>query len=219
MINEVNEVNEINEVNKVSNIYPPVFRDHRVDDGGLWIFGYGSLMWRPGFDYLEKRSATLNGFHRAFCIYSTHHRGTKDVPGLVLGLDQGAACLGMAYRVASNNAPDVVAYLDERELIGYAYIPILLPIVLEQDGDNPPETVIAYTFIADTSHPQYAGEMDISKAAEIIMNAEGIAGLNRDYLINTVRHLEQVGSTDDKLHTLLNKVEQFTGSIDMGSGI
>jgi glutathione-specific gamma-glutamylcyclotransferase len=199
--------------------YPPVFKNHSIDQHGLWIFGYGSLMWRPGFEYVERHSATLQGYHRAFCLYSHHHRGTPETPGLVLGLDQGENCLGVAFRVTQESAREVVAYLDERELIGYAYTPKLLEISLEGEMPETSRRVTAYTFVADFNHANYAGEMEISQAAKLIMDAEGVAGLNRDYLMNTVRHLEQVGSVDTKLHSLLEMIEHLTGAIEMGSGI
>ncbi len=200
--------------------FPPIFRDHPIDDGGLWVFGYGSLMWRPGFDHLEQCSALLKGYHRSFCIYSHHHRGTSETPGLVLGLNSGGQCHGVAFRVSRDNAPQAVAYLDERELSGDgAYIPTLTEICLERNTGCEAEYITAYTYVANTAHLLFAGEMAMDRVAKLIMNAEGISGLNRDYLINTVHHLEHVGYTDEKLHTLLRHVEYLTGTIDMGGGI
>ncbi len=199
--------------------YPPLFNENPIDEDGLWIFGYGSLMWRPGFEYKEKCSATLRSYHRAFCIYSHHHRGTMENPGLVLGLDQGGECVGVAFNVVQDEAREVIAYLDERELIGYAYKPMILDIDLQRTPNQAAERVKAYTFVADVEHPHYAGDLAVSRASTLIMNAQGLAGLNRDYLINTVRHLEQSGNLDENLHVLLKIVEQKTGAIDRGSGI
>lgn len=178
-----------------------------------WVFGYGSLMWRPGFSYIEQAPAVLGGYHRAPCIYSHHHRGTPDQPGLVLGLDKGGTCNGIAFRIDINKRKQVIEYLHERELIGYAYIPALVTI-----GVND-EQVSAYTFVADSAHPQYAGELDIDHAAEIILQAEGISGLNREYLINTVSKLETEGFADPNLKALLYHVRCLTGEIEMGGGI
>lgn len=186
-------------------------------ESDLWVFGYGSLMWRPGFRFLESYPATLNGYHRAFCAYSHHYRGTPERPGLVLGLDRGGACLGRAFRVESDQRDTVVAYLDERELGNYAYRPAFLPVELDRDGT--PDTVTAYTFVADPGHPLYAGDLGIERSAALIMNAEGVAGLNRDYLINTVRHLEDLGFIEDELHALRQEVESRTGLLDIGGGI
>lgn len=189
------------------------------DDRDLWIFGYGSLMWRPGFDYVEQRPATLHGYHRSFCIYSHHHRGTQENPGLVLGLDKGGSCVGCAFLIHGRDVAEVTAYLNERELIGYAYVPCILDVLLE-GGDGAESAVVStYTFIADQAHDHYAGNLPIADAASLIMNAEGIAGLNRDYLINTVRHLEQTGVAEPELHALLREVEGRTGMIDIGGGI
>jgi len=184
---------------------------HGADD--FWVFGYGSLMWRPGFSYLESHPALLRGYHRSFCIYSNYYRGTREIPGLVLGLARGGSCRGVAFRVAQSDEPPVTNYLNERELVNYAYTPRTVSISLCEG------TVRAYTFVADTSHNQYAGDLGIERSAEIIMNAQGVAGLNRDYLINTVRQLEKEGFSDKRLHVLLKRVEYLTGIIEAGSGI
>lgn len=181
--------------------------------GDFWVFGYGSLMWRPGFAFLDAVPAVLRGFHRSFCIYSRHHRGTPEHPGLVLGLDHGGSCRGLAFRVAATEEEAVRSYLDERELIGYAYKPMTLAIETVHGG------VDAYVFVSDPDHAQYAGELGLQRAAEIIIGARGVAGLNRDYLINTVRRLEQLGFVDSRLHALLERVEHLTGQIEAGGGI
>ncbi len=179
----------------------------------FWVFGYGSLMWQPGFEHLEVRHALLRGYHRAFCVYSHHYRGTPGRPGLVLGLDRGGACRGLAFRVAAANAADVMTYLDERELIGYAYLAKSVPV---EAGEA---RVSAYTYVADPRHRYYAGKLGIDRSAELIMNAEGLNGLNRDYLINTLRKLESMGFVDKSLHALLVRIERMTGIIDQGGGI
>ena len=180
----------------------------------LWVFGYGSLMWRPGFEFAEARCARLDGWHRDFCIYSRHWRGTPARPGLVLGLDIGGSCRGVAFRVTAERAGAVIDYLNERELIGYAYVARTLPVILD-DG----RLVAAYGFVADTAHHHYAGALALEEAAAIIMDAEGCAGLNRDYLINTIRQLEKDGFVEPELHALLVEVERQTGIIEAGSGI
>lgn len=182
-----------------------------------WVFGYGSLMWRPGFPFTEAHDAVLRGYSRSFCIYSMHHRGTAERPGLVLGLDKGGECLGRVFRVGAGHADAVTAYLDERELVNYPYLGRFLPV--EIDDGEATRSIVAYTFVADTGHPDYAGDLPLGKAAELIMAASGINGLNRDYLMNTVRHLEDAGFVDDHLHALLREIESRTGVIDMGSGI
>ena len=179
----------------------------------LWVFGYGSLMWRPGFSYKDARPAILHGYHRSFCIYSHHWRGTPEQPGLVLGLTPGGSCPGTVFRVAEAKRDAVVDYLNERELSSYAYVAQTLSVDMEG------EAVDAYVFIADEGHCHYAGELPPVDAARIIMDAEGVAGLNRDYLINTVRELERYGYIEGGLHDLLRVVEELTGEIEQGSGI
>ncbi len=178
-----------------------------------WIFGYGSLMWRPGFRFLEQCPARLDGYHRTPCIYSLHHRGTAAVPGLVLGLDKGGFCHGIAFKIDMNDKPQIIDYLHEREMIGYAYKPACVDI------DLGGETVRAYTFIADPDHEQYAGNLGHDHAADVIMRAQGISGLNRDYLMQTVQKLEAEGFAEPELVTLRRKVQILTGEIDRGTGI
>jgi cation transport protein ChaC len=180
----------------------------------FWVFGYGSLMWQPGFPHTAAVPAVLRGYHRAFCVYSHHYRGTPEHPGLVLGLARGGSCRGLAFRVEPAREAAVRAYLDERELTGYAYQPRTVPVSTDAGT-----VVSAYTFVADPRHPLYAGERSVDEAAAIIVDAIGAAGLNRDYLINTVRRLEREGFVDRHLHTLLKRVEGLTGVLDAGGGI
>jgi len=179
----------------------------------FWVFGYGSLMWRPGFAFVEARPALLHGYHRSFCVTSRYWRGTAERPGLVLGLKPGGACRGLAFRVAAEKRCETLDYLNERELAGYAYVARHLPLVIDE------RLVEAYCFVADHEHCHYAGNLAVTEAARIIMDAEGIAGLNRDYLINTVRELERLGFVELELHELLRTVERLTGEIESGSGI
>jgi cation transport protein ChaC len=184
-----------------------------ASSGDFWVFAYGSLMWQPGFPYEEVRPALLRGYHRAFCIFSHHYRGTPENPGLVLGLDRGGSCRGLVFRIAQEDSEAVKSYLDERELVTYAYRAKLMRVQLAEGW------VQAYTYVADPHHGQYAGDLGIERAAEIIMAAEGVAGLNRDYLINTLRRLEREGYRDPHLHALLKRIEHLTGIIEAGSGI
>ena len=192
---------------------PPPAPDAPVPDGDLWVFAYGSLMWRPGFDYVEARSALLRGYHREFCVYSHRHRGTPERPGLVLGLDRGGGCRGVAFRVAAANVGATIAYLAEREMANNTYAPRMLPA--ETDGG----CIAAYAFVVRRDHPQYAGKLPVDTAAALIMQGQGISGLNRDYLINTVKRLETLGFVDRRLHDLLAEVRRLTGEIERGSGI
>lgn len=169
----------------------------------LFVFAYGSLMWRPDFPFLEIEPATLYGYHRAFCITSTHYRGTPEHPGLVLGLDRGGKCIGRLYRIAARDAADVAEYLHQRELITGCYVPKRVTLHLAEQRR---ETGIAY--VADRSHYQYAGKLSDMEAAHIIRHAVGINGSNRDYLRNTVLHLEDMGIADGRLHRILKLLER-----------
>lgn len=166
-----------------------------------WIFGYGSLMWNPGFAHAEAHHARLLGYHRAFCIYSIHYRGTERRPGLVLGLDRGGVCEGIAFRLASEHALSTLTYLRRRELIYGVYREALVPVTIAGDEDS--MTVWATTFIAERAHPSYAGRLPILHEARVIRAASGRAGTNLDYLLSTRRHLQTLGIRDRHLDRLV----------------
>jgi glutathione-specific gamma-glutamylcyclotransferase len=167
----------------------------------LWIFGYGSLMWRPGFAFVEQHAGRINGYHRCFCIYSTHHRGSPKRPGLVLGLDRGRSCDGMVFRVAPEHAQTTLAYLRRREQINGVYREARVHVTLTH-GDHPePLTrqIEAIAFIVERAHPSYAGHLPIATQAHLIRGAQGLSGPNLDYLINTVRQLRHMGLIEREL--------------------
>jgi cation transport protein ChaC len=165
----------------------------------LWVFAYGSLMWRPGFEFTEQAPARLMGAHRALCVYSIVHRGTHAEPGLVLGLDKGGACRGVAFRVASGAEDQTIAYLRAREQVTDVYFESMRPITL-LDGSN--RSFRALCYLVDPKHPQYAGSLSLKERLRIVRNGKGQAGGNIEYVLNTVRHLEKVGVHDPELATL-----------------
>lgn len=173
----------------------------------LWVFGYASLMWNPGFPVKERRLGTLAGYHRSFCMSSIHHRGTVENPGLVLALDpaDGADCTGLALRVEDGAEAETVAYLRERELISSAYLERLLPVTLEGG-----ETVSALAYVVDTSHEQYVADLDLSAQAEIIAHAVGGRGPNTEYLWNTTTQLVELGIEDSDLMWLSDRVRALS---------
>ena len=133
-----------------------IVSDQEFGNGDLWVFGYGSLMWRPGFDHIEKVPARLIGEHRALCVYSFDHRGTPEKPGLVLGLDRGGACRGIAFRVAEKNRADVVAKSRAREQVTSVYREVMRSVWLENEAR---ERVSALAYVVDRGHVQYAGRL------------------------------------------------------------
>lgn len=179
-----------------------------MDDGDLWVFGYGSLIWHPGFDFLDKRPARLRGYRRSFCMTSVHYRGTPERPGLVLALDRddGGTCQGVAYRVAAQSAPEVIAYLRERELVSYAYLEARVPIAL--DGDD--TEIEAVTYVMNRDHTQYRGGLSLEDQADVIARAAGPRGPNADYLMNTVESLAALGLEDADLVRLADLVRART---------
>ena len=159
--------------------------------GDFWVFGYGSLMWRPGFAHTETRRARLHGFRRSLCVTSHVYRGTPERPGLVLGLDRGGSCVGLAFRVPHGLREEAVSYLRDRELITGVYLERMLPVRLAS-GEN----VEAVTYVVDRSHEQYAGSLDEPTAALIVSGAVGQAGPNEEYVLNTIAHLKALGIRD-----------------------
>ena len=160
------------------------------------MFGYGSLIWRPGFVHEQAHPALLRGFHRRFCLWSRLYRGTPEAPGLVLGLDRGGACRGLAFRVAAPQAAEVLAYLEERENPRgeTVYHRRLLPVRLLDSG----RVVTAVTYIANRAHQAYC-RPPAEEAARAIARGVGTTGPNRDYLLNTVSHLKALGVRDSAL--------------------
>jgi len=161
------------------------------DMGDFWVFGYGSLIWRPGFAHIETRRARLHGFRRSLCVYSWVHRGTRERPGLVLGLDRGGSCIGLAFRVPGELRDEVVGYLRERELVTNVYLERMLAVRLE-NGD----TVNAICYVVDREHEQYAGSLTTADAVAVVKGATGQSGINEDYVLSTLDHLEALGIRD-----------------------
>ncbi len=171
-------------------------------DGDRWVFGYGSLMWRPGFDFIERRAAILHGRRRAFCIYSVHHRGTYERKGLVLGLAPGGSTRGVVYRVPAGDWPKTYAYLREREQPTETYFEAWAPVRLVNGAPVP-----ALVFLSDVDHPQWAGVLDLEVQARMIAGASGLSGRNVDYLRDLVLHLREEGVGDRTMERLLARVE------------
>ena len=165
----------------------------------FWVFGYGSLMWRPGFDHVDAVAARLPGAHRSLCIYSWFHRGTKEKPGLVLGLDHGGSCRGVAYRVAGENRESVITYLRERELVTDVYREVWRPVILAGKRSR---VVSAITFLVDRGHAQYAGKLSRRQLLAQVRTSVGKSGANAEYVINTARHLRAAGVRDETLEWL-----------------
>lgn len=172
--------------------------------GDLWVFGYGSLMWDPGFRHAEVHPALLYGYHRRFCVYSYRYRGTPDCPGLVLGLDHGGTCRGLVYRVARRDAEPALLYLWERELRGGGYH--MKAVRPRLPGGR---RVSAYTFVVDHAHKDYAGELSLRQTAKYIVQGNGDRGPCSHYLESTVEHLEELGLVDGPLHRLAEIVRRM----------
>lgn len=175
-----------------------------MHSNGFWVFGYGSLVWQPEFEYSERHIARLHGYARSFCMRSIHHRGTVQNPGLVLALDAGdSTCDGVAFFVPPDHAEPTINALRERELVSSAYLEKILPVML-RDGRQ----VEAVSYVVDRDHDQYCS-LSLEDQARIIAVAQGGRGPNVDYLLNTASHLTELGLEDPDLTWLSARVREI----------
>lgn len=205
---------------------PAPYRAIGVHPGqDVWIFGYGSLMWNPGFPFQEKHLALVRGWHRAFCVYSIRHRGCRARPGAVLGLDRGGACWGTIYRVAAADAAAALRYLWDREMDGEVYQLRLLRAAWSALGpgagpgtDGARRSVAAVAFTVRREHEQYCGRLPPDRLAGLIRHSVGESGPNIDYLCNTVTLLRSLGIHDQGLEGLMARVRDDAAVTDGGPG-
>jgi cation transport protein ChaC len=169
-----------------------------INDNACWVFGYGSLIWRPGFSFVRQEPALLRGLHRELCVYSHRHRGTPARPGLVFGLMRGGSCRGMAFAVDPGRWDEVHAYLSEREMDRGVYLEAQRKLVLAGG-----ETVPALCFVADPRHVQYAGRLALGEQLRLVRGGVGESGRNPDYVLETARHLRALGISDRHLDELV----------------
>jgi len=167
-------------------------------EGDLWIFGYGSLMWSPGFRPTEQRAGLVRGYHRALCILSNRYRGTPEKPGLVMGLCRGGSCWGMAFRVPRPRVRRVLRALWKREMLNRVYVPTLVQVTV-----GPRRRIRALAFVADTAHRQFARELDLHGRARLVAQGIGQRGRCVDYIRNTLEHMLALGVNDPHLARVL----------------
>lgn len=168
----------------------------------FWIFGYGSLMWRPGFDFLRSEPALIHGYHRSLCVYSFVHRGSPEDPGLVLGLDRGGSCHGMAFQIAPERWEDTIAYLRAREQVTSVYVEKRKSMRLLATGSTAQST----TYVVDRTHRQYAGVLDEDELVKHVMRGRGVSGHCLDYVMSTVDHLRLMKIHDPALERLAGRL-------------
>ncbi len=172
----------------------------RPDSGDVWLFAYGSLIWNPLIDFVEKRVATARGYHRCFCLWSRTGRGTAAKPGLTLGLERGGCCRGVAYRIAEGKAAQELEVIWRREMLTGAYAPRWVKL------DTAPAELHAIAFLTNRGHTRYAGRLPEDRIIAAIAEAHGPLGACATYLFNTVAHLEALGIGDRRLKRLRDRV-------------
>ena len=173
-----------------------------LPQGDLWVFGYGSLMWAPGFRHTERSAGMVHGYHRALCILSRRYRGTPKRPGLVVGLCRGGSCWGMAFRVPAARVRHVLAALWRREMLNRVYVPTLVQVVV-----SPGRRIRALAFVADTAHPQFVRELDLNGRAKLVAQGIGQRGRCVDYIRNTLEHMLALGVNDPHLAKILETAD------------
>ena len=186
---------------------PPAIAALRDGSEPVWIFAYGSLMWNPDFDFAESLPAFLCGYHRRFCLYSRDYRGTPERPGLVLGLDRGGSCHGIAYRLPPQRVADSLDRIWAREMTGRVYE--MRRVALRTAVGQ----VIGHACVVRRESPDYAGRLSVEEAARLLVVAQGGRGTGREYLANTVRHLEELGIRDRRLHRIAARVNELAPRI------
>jgi len=164
----------------------------------LWVFAYGSLIWKPGFEFVKQQPAIVYGYHRSLCLYSYVHRGTPEKPGLVLALDRGGCTKGLGFMVAAEKAEQTIAYLREREMVNNAYCEVSVQMKLSDCG----EKIKALTYVMNRNHPQYAKGLNESQCAELVRQGIGQSGANPEYLNNSIQALKNMGICDHKLERI-----------------
>jgi cation transport protein ChaC len=184
----------------------------QLPKGDLWVFGYGSLMWSPGFSYRQKALGRVHGYHRALCILSTRYRGTKRKPGLVMGLCRGGSCWGMAFRVHAERVRHALARLWQREMPRRVYAPRLLQVQL-----GPKRRVRALAFLADPTHPAYVRELDLHGRARLVAQGIGQRGPCTDYIRNTLNHMHALDVHDPHLERILHAALALRGANGSGA--
>jgi cation transport protein ChaC len=174
-------------------------------DEDVWVFGYGSLMWNPAFHYLERRPALLHGWHRSFCLWTPLGRGSPEAPGLVLGLDRGGSCCGIAYRIAAEDRETELKLLWQREMVGDGYRPRWARVRCREGSAR------AIIWVINRDGQRYAGKLPVETVARTLASAVGKLGSNRDYLENTVAHLDELGIAERPLHEILDRMRALDG--------
>ncbi|MEM7441822.1 MAG: gamma-glutamylcyclotransferase [Pseudomonadota bacterium] len=175
---------------------------HNWDGGDVWLFAYGSLIWNPAFHFAERRQGTVYGYHRQYCLWTPAGRGSQEFPGLMLGLERGGSCHGVAYRIRSDSVREELDIVWRREMITGAYRPVWSTL---HNAANPVKVI---AFVINRAHDRYAEKLAEDRIVNTLAYARGVIGSCSDYLFNTVDHLNELGIRDRQLNRLAARVRQ-----------
>ncbi len=178
-------------------------------DEDIWLFAYGSLIWSPMIHFVEQRHAELYGFHRQFCMQTKMGRGTPDRPGLMLALENGGSCKGIAFRITAKTREQELKVIWNREMVGGSYIPKFVKLHIGVGSDK--KIVRAIAFTMNHAHENYIGKLTIDEVAKTLAYAEGPLGKGEDYLFNTVSRLKELGLVDHHLFKLARMIRALKG--------
>ena len=186
--------------------------DSHPDGEDLWLYGYGSLIWNPAFHFSERALATINGYHRRFCLWTHLGRGSPECPGLMLGLDRGGSCKGVAFRLTPAQIAEELPLVWRREMVTAAY----RPHWLNGRVADRPARILAFTI--NREHDRYGGGLGMEDIARAIARAEGPLGRCSEYLFNTFEHLRELGIDDRGLDHLCQRVREIQSDMRLSTG-
>ena len=211
MVQSVREdgfINPVSEAERHESLQS-IMVDH-VRGESVWVFGYGSLMWNPAFYHIEKCSGIVHGYHRSYCMWTAGGRGTPELPGMMLGMDRGGACRGMVFRIAPDQVDEELDIVWRREMIGQAYRARWVTVRTGR------KLLRAITFVIDRRYIRYAGRVPRDVQVAHIATAAGRMGSCREYLENTVAHLDELGIGKGPMHDMLERVRGYDGPVPQG---
>ena len=184
--------------------------DNAPDKSEFRIFAYGSLIWNPAIEFDNTYRCSISGYHRSFCFWTVFGRGSEEQPGLMMGLESGGSCDGLAYSIAADKLETELDILFRRELLSYVYKPTWVTACFENQPDTGTEVL---AFVVDPGNDRYCSNLDEDTLVRTLAIAEGPIGKNSEYLYQLVKHLQELGYEDPEMTDLAIRVRAFQASL------